>query len=268
MSDMELLAQQKELYRRLRRQEAKALGPTVGEVFGMYLGIPNLRGFWPFSSLDNGGNAYDQSGQARTLTLTAGGSSAVLNDLIGYFDFNGTTGYQSRADEAGLEFSGNLTFGGWFRADALTAIMQVIGKSDVTLANDSYRLSWRGDLSGDPVQFSISDGVAVVTAGQSGTGDEITVVDQWYFIAGRFTSSTEVALFISDGAAPTLSKYVNTTSVPAAVVNGTSAFRIGASGAASRFLDGGACLCFLCARNLADSYLEMLYQRSRVLFSV
>src|SRR5690606_17145480 len=66
-----------------------------------------------FSSTDNSGAVYDLSGQGRILTNANVGVGVLANGLP-YGNFNGTTAQLTRADEAGLDITGALTFGGWF----------------------------------------------------------------------------------------------------------------------------------------------------------
>ena len=41
-------------------------------IMSMNLGLPGLRGFWQFSSVDESGDIYDLSGQSRTMTNSIG----------------------------------------------------------------------------------------------------------------------------------------------------------------------------------------------------
>ncbi len=80
---------------------------------GAALGLPQLRAYWPFTSVNEGGNVYDLSGQARILTNNATATFST-SDLRAYGVTNGTSQYFSRATEAGLEFTGAMTVLGWW----------------------------------------------------------------------------------------------------------------------------------------------------------
>jgi len=53
-----------------RTQYVKLYADTTswGNVISMNLGFPDLRGYWPMTSINESGNVYDVSGQGRTLT--------------------------------------------------------------------------------------------------------------------------------------------------------------------------------------------------------
>ena len=58
----------------LRTEFVSLYAPTTtwGNIMSMNLGLPGLRGFWPFSSVDESGDIYDLSGQSRTMTNSIG----------------------------------------------------------------------------------------------------------------------------------------------------------------------------------------------------
>lgn len=237
---------------------------TWGRVISQYLALPALRGFWPMSSANEGGNALDLSGQGRTLTYT-GNPTYNFTGLAPYIDLDGVGDYLTRADEAGLDVLGNeayvgapgLTVGGWFRFDRENAQEGLICKSDGTAANRNWDLLFRGDAAGDPAQFAVSNGANSYTA--TGTTDLTTAT--WYFIVGRYVPSTSVDLWVDAAKSSTVA------GIPATANNSNAAFQIGARNGLIT-LDGRASLCFLCAAALSDSIITALYQHSRVLFGV
>lgn len=218
-----------------------------------FLGLPGLRGFWPMSSVDNAGAVYDLSGQGRTLTNTGTATFAATTPGLPYGVFNGSTQYLSRADEAGLDITGALTFGGWFYSADLSSTRGLIGKWGTAGASGGYLL------------YQSSGGVAAIIEDGSGNtyqrGGETVLVNTWYFIAGRYTPSTELALWVNN------TKTTNTTSIPASLRNNAIDFRIGVYGSpAANFLNGRAALGFLCAAALADAQITDLYNSTRGLF--
>lgn len=236
-------------------QELAALdgGPGLGTVVGEFLLLRGLRGFWPFSSTDNSGAVYDLSGQGRVLTNTNAAVGVLANGLP-YGIFNGTTSQLSRADEAGLDITGALTFGGWFYLNDLNT-RAIISKA-AAAPNFGF-------------QMAVITGTNKLRAQVSGNGTAITEFDStatlapatWQFLAARFTPSTEMASFVN------ASKTTYTTAIPAAIANTTASFIIGANGAGS-FLNGFSALNFLCAYNLSDATLARLYRHTRGLFGV
>jgi hypothetical protein len=247
-------------YDRLKTVEAS---PTLGELYGMFLGLPMLRAFWPMSSVSGAAEAIDLSGQGRHLAYNGNPVYAYYNDCISYIGCDGTGDYLSISGSAGLIIVGNetsvytpqrgLTFGGWFYASALTGIMQLIGRgTDAAAATDSYLLRWRGDAAGDPLQLVISDGANYDTLLST-----LTIAqNQWYYVVGRFVPSTSIDLFVSG------QKTTNTTGIPATLNNAAIDFRIGANAAAGELLNGNATLCFVCAAALSDAHISYLYNRS------
>lgn len=246
------------LQRRLDALEAhdQRLPPLLAD----YLALPELRGLWAASSIDESGDVMDFSGQGHTLTNNGTTPRAVYNDVTPYFDFNGSTQYLNRTVEAGFNITGALTLGGWFWADALPAAYRgVFGKwNDVTVNQRSYALYVNG--AGSETLFGVSsDGTAATTASRS-----MISTGTWHFLAGRFTPSTEVALFV-DGV-----KYVNVTSIPAAVFDSSAALQVPliTLGGSSAYLDGRAALFWLCADDLSDALIARLWQRGRGYFGV
>lgn len=216
--------------------------------------LPELRGLWAFSSVNESGNIIDLSGQGRTLTNNGTATRAILPSGLPYAIYNGSTQYFSRADEAGLDITGALTIGGWFYAAAL-ADVGLIGKFAFTAGNYKSYLLRILDATG-AIRFTVSaDGsasVAINTATGIATGS-------WHFIAGRFTPSTEIAVFV-DGV-----KTVNTTSIPASLYNSNQPLQIGAYDAGTKLFTGRSAPCFLSAAAIPDDLLYAHYAMARPL---
>lgn len=253
-----------------RRHAPHELGPTVGEFYASYQGLPGLRGLWYPGSADNAGAVYDASGQGRTLTLNGNPVISLAAYptppiLLPYFDLDGTGDFHSRADEAGLEVSGaetyiatvsrGLTVGGWFQADALGALDGFITKYNTTGNQRAYAI----DTDGVSARFTVSvDGTATHTA----TSAAIST-GRWMFLVGRFDPSVATEIFVNDV------KASNTTAPPATVFStGTANLEIGRRSVAGTELDGRWALTFLCAARLPDFYLTYLYRRGNILFGL
>lgn len=224
-----------------------------------FMGLPGLRGFWPFSSVNESGNVYDLSGQDRILTNTGTATFGVTTPGLPYGVFNGSTQYLSRADEAGLDITGALTMGLWVYPTTVTpgTAYVAMGKRSATAGNYSYRLTL--NTTGNIFSGSVSSDGTVETLVNAASGPS---VNNWYFLALRLTPSTELALW-ANGA-----KTVNTTSIPATIYNGTSAFQIcGAGGGTNNLFAGRAALGFLCAAALADAQITDLYNSTCGLFA-
>ena len=234
-------------------------GFTMGDVIGTLQMFPELRGLWPYSSVDESGNLRDISGEGRTLTNNGTTLRSLLNNIVPYATLNGSTQYFSRADEAGLRITGSLSLGGWYYFTSLAKSMTAMSKWTAAGNQRSYLLQ---ALSTGAVSSSVSTngtgGTAVFTS--SGTAGEI-VTGGWYFMASRFTPSTELATFVNK------TKHVNTTSVPASIFVSTAGLLLGGVSAAAA-LNGRSAMSFLCAGLVPDSLLARFFEVSRGFFGV
>ncbi len=227
--------------------------------------LPGLRGAWTMGSLDENGDQFDLSGQARTLNYNGG--SYISDGLIPAISLGGAT-WMNRADEAGLDILGTeayitdkgLTIGGWFRFDRLTNSEFLIGKASTVAATSSYWLSFRGDVANDPVRFNVSDGAALDTVDVQIT----PAVDTWAFVCGRYDPSTEIKVWAAQG---TLENNTNAVGIPAALANTAVDFTVGAdSTGAANFLQGDVSLCFLCAVRLSDAMIAAIWHHTRAMY--
>lgn len=228
--------------------------PVLGPYLARHLALPVLRGFWPMSSVDSSNNVYDLSAQGRTLSWTSTVARGTYNNAIPYSEFNGSSSYLARADEAGLDVTTALTFGGWFWLDVVSADQAAMTKWGNAAAR-SYGINfantgdlWQAFVSGDG-----TNAVSVQAGGAASAG-------RWYHVVGSYFASTEVSLFV-DGV-----KTTNTTSVPASLFNSGADLRLGALGSGAQFFDGRATFCFLCAVTLPDTLIQDLYYAGRSLF--
>lgn len=231
-------------------------GYTMGDAIGCALGFPELRGFWPMSSIDESGNARDLSGQGRTLTNNNASPRAVHRDLIPYVSFNGTTQYLSRADEAGLDITGALTIMGWMYMTNVTGARPWISKYNVTGNQAAYGMLYSSTTTKMEMRVS-TDGSTIVTAPSS----LAPITGAYFFAAGRFTPSTELAMFINN------TKDAITAGIPASIFNSNAAFEIGRINALN-LLVGRAALCAVCAAALPDALILHYFNITRTLFGV
>jgi hypothetical protein len=223
---------------------------------GLHLQLPQLRGYWPFSSVDENGDVYDLSGQGRVLTNNNTTLFNVYN-LLPYADFTpASTHYFSRLDEAGLDITLSLTVGGWFWLDTLAPgnNMGLIGKYTGG-GNQSYILYFH-DAS-NTFRFTISaNGLVDVTVASTAS----LAISTWYHIVGRFVPNTELSIFV-DGI-----ETLNAAGIPAGIFNGAADLQIGAYNAGTNLLDGRACQCFLCSDDLDDVIIKTVYEQTRANF--
>lgn len=233
------------------------------------LALPGLRGFWPMSAFSDTGAAYDQSGNARTLTYN-GNPAYDFDGLAPYIRFDGTGDYLHRADEAGLDILGTetyvaaghrgITLGGWFRPERATNLEGLISKWGVA-GHLSYLLRLNGTVAGDPVAFYISDDGINFDSAASTTGFS---TNEWQFCAGRFNDAdtgAELAVWLN-------AEMTTAATARAAIANGAADFNISGQNSGTNLFQGRASLCFLCTVALADATVWAIYQRTRSLFKV
>lgn len=244
-----------ELSKKVDRMSTPDVPRTMGDVFGAFMMANGLRGFWPFSSTDQNLNPIDASGQARTLT----NNGTIVYGTIGnipYGIFNGSSQWLSRADEAGLDITANLTFGAWMYANTNGTLYMPMGKFGAS-GNYSYCIQ---RLAANQYQANISgNGTAQFAA----VFPTVSTPAKWEFIVARYTPSTELAIFMNGV------KFVNTTTVPASVFSGNGNFAIGRwDGGTAQYFPGRVALPFLCAAALPDDVIQTMYRITRVFFGV
>lgn len=234
---------------------------AMADAVGMLQMFPGLRGLW-VNTVSGSGNWQDVSGNGLHLTnnnTTRFGSVSGLPILAA---FNGTNQYFNRASEAAFQIAGTesyiltqgLTVGGWFwfdnTASATEAMIYNLNSTD-----RNYLLQRRDT---GIVRFGIYNTNTEYNADSLGTIGE----DSWYFIAGRFTPSTELKIWTNSDS------NVNTTSIPASIDTDAAAFTIGASAVPGSYMDGRVSLPFLCAAAVPDIFMDTYFQMTAPLFGV
>lgn len=245
-----------DLYKKVDKISSRESRGDIGDAYGSFMFLRNLRGFWPMSSVNESGNPIDISGQGRTLTNN---NAAVTTELeIPYFSFNGTSQYLSRADEAGFDLTAHTTFGGWFNSNNLTNNSALICKDNFGANQRSYLLSLQttGAVVCDVFPLGTSASAVVVTS------SNVVTASSWFFAVGRYTPSTELAIFLNGV------KTINTTTIPAANFSGTAAFTIAALADPTSYFPGKATMCFLCASALSDTTIAKLFNSTRMYFDI
>lgn len=226
-----------------------------GNVISYYLGLPQLRGFWPMSTVNQLGNPYDLSGQVRTLTNNNTCTFGVYS-LQSYTTVNGVNQFHSRADEAGLDITGNLTFGAWVRFTNAPAATECV-MSKYTSAGNQKAYSLSRLAAGTIFALITTDGSTNVTSTTTGT----LAANTWAFVAQRFVPKTSLSAMLNTEIA------TNIVGIPATIFNSNAGLNIGASdaGTANR-MTGNIALAFLCAAACSDAQLKALYYLTRPLF--
>jgi hypothetical protein len=226
-----------------------------------------LRGFWPMSAFDANGNALDQSGNGRTLTLTRNSNPYRLYDLAPAINLDGVADRLTRATEAGLNITGTelyvdaayrgLTIGGWFWWDSsVPANRWLIGKSNGAAAGEPYRLRTTG---ANVIGFEVGFGGVTFTVNHT----TAPTANAWHHVVGRYHAQTQDLDIVLDGVVVT-----NAAGGPASIVSAVDTFAIGCNGAASVFFDGRASMCFLCASSTSRTAIRSLFEQTRAMYGV
>lgn len=227
--------------------------------------FPGLRGLWPGSAIDGSGNLRDFSGNGLLLTRNGGVSTFPDKGLVPTINYNGTTAYHNRADEAAFDIIGNetyvggpyqgLTIGSWVFFDNVASATEGISGKWNTAANRSYRIA-RFSNGAAFFEVSVDGAVAtqVFTAGIVGAAAA--------FVCGRFDPSSELKVWLNG------ETNTNTTSIPATIFNSSADFVIGGIHGGSQLLDGRIALSFLCAAALPDVFINTFYQMTAPLFGI
>jgi len=236
------------------------------------MGLPGLIGFWPMATVQRStGNVPNYAPTYTGATkqdLVYNGNPLFSHTVTGvpYIVLDGTGDYLSVADNTDLDVLGTetqyafpgLTIGAWsfFDNAAPPASSEgIITKDTASAGGRSYSIQ-RHASSGQG-RFGVSVDGTVYTS----VDGSVFNASSWYYIVGRYTPSSELAIFVNGV------KFTNTTSIPAAIFNSTTAFSIGSFGG-SALTTGRQTLCFLSACAIPDTIIQSLFQQTRPLFGV
>jgi hypothetical protein len=247
-------------------------GQSIGEVMSAYMFLPALRAFWPFSSqvFNAGGVSYlaDVSGHSRHMAARNAPTYGILNDILPYGIFDRASSQSfNRPDEPEMYPAPTygLTIGCWCSNTAAQAdgtYQGLISKWGTVIGEDKAGLGM--DFFVDPATHLTH---AAFRVDETGVGNTEVVhtttvaVNSWHFVAGRFTPSTEIAVF-DNGV-----KVVNTTSIPASINRPDKDFVIGGYDV-KNYLSGYITLAFVCADALPDAILARIFKVTRHFFGV
>lgn len=244
---------------------------------GPMLSAPACRGAWNMQAGYKGTGATaivpDLSSQDRDLTI--GGTVTFPRRRYGNYPEIGAaviaagTNYLERADEVGVRPLDYFTAMGWFYVPNVDygADQFVVGKANT--GTNSTNWTW-----GVWIDSAKAAGSRVFTLDiPNGTtrkfvdGTDVTLwSNTWYFVAARFKSATEIALFVGNSVG--LYKHVNTTGIGAVMNNSAAvAFRILRRGDGSWPIQGGEAGMFsLHAADLDDRTIRAVYESQRRYF--
>jgi hypothetical protein len=238
-------------------------GYGLSSAIPMYLALPRLRAFWPFSSTNESDNLYDLSGQGRTMTNNNTVDVTGMHGIVPYANFiRANSESFSRADETGLSFTntvGMVTWC-WFDAESTGNNAGLINKwysAGGTTNNRSYTLY---KTSTDVFRLSISDdGINTYILDSTVT----YAVSGWYFVAAACYGNSYMKIFVNG-------TWVSThVGVPVSIYDNDRPLYLGAYNEAN-YLDGRMTLTAIhklpAVEKNYTATIESLYQHTRALF--
>ena len=164
--------------------------------------------------------------------------------------------YFGLPDAAGIDITGELTFGCWvyFSPGSSLVDMGIMSKWYTTGNQRAYVIN---KDTNNKFQLRICpDGSSIA---QVNDAAENFAIETWFYVVGRFTPSTELALFVNG------TWYLNTAAIPASIYNSSEPLEIGRYNR-TNYLDGRACHAFICAYAVPDRFIEAMYAHTRGMF--
>ncbi len=232
-------------------QPIKAIADTlVASQKDQFVRLPGLAGYYPMGIRNQSGHAVEHSGANANLLQTGtcatgydGNSFAHLGNGTNYLFGAGL--YQITGLETWISSSiRGLTLGCWVMVDSYPSIQGGICSKFGVITDYGYSLLVH---TANEFRFIVSSNGSATFAADG----IVPNLGQWYFVAGRFTPSSEVALFV-DG-----NKDVNTTAIPASINVSAQAFELGRYLVDNaRILHGKVRDVFICASALSDALIE------------
>lgn len=216
----------------------------------LFVRLPGLLAYWPMGIRGLTGNVLDHSGAGRSLFETGvcptgydGNAFVHLGNGTNFLDGLNTFGVDGLETFISSSIRG-LTMGGWFMIDSSPTTPSGLISKDGATPDRGYLLGW---LTTDQPIFLVSGTGAAINSVTA----PVSTLSVWHFLVGRYTPSTEVAVFV-DG-----DKTVTTTAIPASLNISAQAFEIGRYlNDNNRIIHGKIRDLFICAAALSDAQIE------------
>lgn len=268
-----------QLKTQIRRPDRTSQGWALA--ISLYLHLPGLLGLWPGARgiSSNNDALRDVSGAGIHLGSVIGGPTERVENtsLRRWVNFGGggafytpDTVYTSPRGNEGAVVAANrgLTVMAWVRpttgADSFNR--DIISKWDA--GSGATQRSWRffRQLSSpQPVEFQVSSDGATNAATVASTNT--IAIDQWRFVAARWTPSSEVKVW--EGHTGGLTENVNTTSVPSLLFDSTAPLAVGVvnvTAGGTNFWLGDMSLIALCRVAVPDIFINTIFGATAPLF--
>ena len=243
------------------------------------LSIPYLRAGWTMAQVD-------YAAATRANALGTGYPLADNNGVVfgrdgaaPYAEFDGVNQYLSRADGGAANWADitglegfisaaqrGLTMGCWLYVNSWAPINNPF----ILCKTLAYNITIARALP-HTVSFSLWAGGGGAGGGTTLTPSTVPSTGQWYFVAARYTPSTESKLYWGSGGP--LETATNVVAVAASLIDNGNPFTIGAAALAGPILLGfplhGRISCaWLCCGALSDAWVTCIYSQTRSIFGV
>jgi hypothetical protein len=219
-------------------------------MYGAAMGIPRLRGYWPFTSVNESDNVLDVSGQDRTLTNN-GTATFDYTYLAAHGVLNGSSQYFSRATETGIDLTNGAFFAGWFYCSRSVGSLEYF-VSKGTPGTNGYHFR---RTTGGVAEFVVDTKTFTTTLALP-TGS-------WSHIAARLDSGAKMSVWVNGETETT------TSSVPTGPTTNLSAFTLGRqSNSAANYFQGKLCQFVLSSNGTFDFHAWSHFQQTRGVFGV
>ncbi len=216
----------------------------------IFIRLPGLMAYFPMGIRFANGSVVGHSGAGASLVQTGvcpvgydGNSFAGLGNGTNYLYTSsglGITGLETFIEPA----LRGLTIGGWFKVETMPINGDGVISKDAAAPNAGYALAIRQN---GETQFYISQNGTALSLVMSSSA----TIGEWHFLVGRFTPSTEVAVFVD------AVKTVNTTSIGASINVSSQNFEVGRYiNDNTRILHSETRDVFVCAAALSDELIE------------
>lgn len=223
---------------------------ALGNYYGAYMMIPDLRAFWPFGARDENDVAQDMTTLGNDLTPNATPTYST-HGICPYFDANST--YLAKAGSTSLKLSSGAAMGMWMRLNtAPGSTATLMGVWSGTAA--SYQMYI--DSAREPyLWINGTSAVLGLVGGAAGT------LGQWHFYAGSYYGGSPSTINVwTDGTKNEISATAGT------LYNSSQDFEIGSFGGGSGRLDGDVALAFVSETAMSDILVQSIYQLTRPFF--
>lgn len=274
MSDMQLAEMLRAAMKRIDALERLEMGDVMHRAVNAALTMPGVVGVW-LGNLDRdvaGSNPGVVDVTGTQIGMVKVNSAAIGIDsnrpYLHYMEFPGTneafsigsTSNNRITGTEGIMASGlaGLSFAAWAQFDnAASAVEPYISLWYESADLRGYRI--HRNASGY-IQFDVSSAGTAATV-KSATHTTPTGSAEWVFTAGRFTPSTEMAVWRN------LEKVTNTSSIPASIFQSSGDFRFGVQSQPGISIDGRVGFpLWLSIAAVPDSEIERFYYATAPIF--